>query len=210
MLKGIDVSYYQKTIDWTKVKAAGMEFAFIKATEGTTLTDLKFQQNWANAKKAGITRGAYHFFRAKSSLQGQIDNFLKALPKLETGDLPPVLDVEIPEQWSHLTVEKRMELILGWTSAVEQALGLAPILYLSASFAGDVLKSDSRLAQFPLWVAHYSNGTRPRVPKPWTRYTFWQYTDKGSVAGISGNVDLNRFNGSIEDLKKLTKQITSK
>jgi lysozyme len=206
MLKGIDVSAYQENIDWQKVKAAGMEFAFIKATEGSTYVDPKFARNWAEAKKAGVPRGAYHFFRPRSSLKGQIDNFLRSVPKLEPGDLPPVLDLEVPEDWTLFSVSKRMELVLGWVQAVKEELGLDPILYLSAYFPDDVLGNDGRLDDYPLWVAHYSRGTRPRVPKPWQFYTFWQYTDEGSVAGVSGPVDMNRFNGSIDQLRKFMKK----
>jgi lysozyme len=99
-----------------------------------------------------------------------------------------------------------MELVLGWVQAVKEELGLDPILYLSAYFPDDVLGNDGRLDDYPLWVAHYSRGTRPRVPKPWQFYTFWQYTDEGSVAGVSGPVDMNRFNGSIDQLRKFMKK----
>ena len=92
-LFGIDVSHHQGTIDWNKVKAAGVQFVFLKATEGETFVDKRYAINRAGAKAVGIPCGAYHFFRPKASLTAQIDNFVKTVAKLQPGDLPPVLDI---------------------------------------------------------------------------------------------------------------------
>lgn len=206
MLKGIDVSHWQGAIDWNTVSQTDIKFAFIKATESISYKDSRFRRNWDESKRVGITHGAYHFFRPRSDLQGQVDNFLNSVPSLENGDLPPVLDLEVAEQWTHLTVAQRMDLVLGWLRPVKEALAITPIIYTSPYFVNSILRNDTRLAEFPLWIAHWSNGTRPIVPKPWTQYTFWQYSDQGTVGGISGKVDLDRFKGTIEELKALTKQ----
>ncbi len=203
-LFGIDVSHYQGTIDWSKV-APNVNFAFIKATEGSSLVDKNFKQNRTNAKLYGVPAGGYHFMRANAPLQAQIDNFLKAVGKLEPGELPPVLDVEIPEPWLKLSLKKRLELVHGWLKAVKKALGVDPIIYMSPSFA-QVLGNDPGLAAYPLWVAHYTKATKPTVPKPFPFWTFWQYSDKGTVAGIQGAVDVNRFNGDKSQLDKFKKR----
>ena len=202
---GIDVSGHQGQINWDRVKADGVQFAFIKATEGRTFVDPTFARNWREAKRVGILRGAYHFFRTRSSLVGQQDNFARTINSADVGDLPPVIDVEIPGQWSHLSCPQRNDLIINWIEGVRMRLGtnVHPIIYMSSYFADDVLNNDPRLAEHPLWLAHYTTAGNPRVPRPWGFHTFWQYTDRGSVDGIAGNVDLNWFNGSIDRLNAL-------
>lgn len=203
-LFGIDVSRYQGTVDWTKVKAAGVKYAFIKATEGRTWVDPMFARNWRELKEKGIPRGAYHFYRTDVPLQAQIDNFCNTVGSLEAGDLPPVLDVEVPSVWNHLSVKQRVDLCNGWMRGVEAKLGVKPIIYLSSSFATDVLKGDPSLAAYLLWVAHYTAQPNPRVPAPWSTWTFWQYSESGTVDGINDTkVDMNHFNGSAADLDRI-------
>lgn len=204
-LFGIDVSHYQGDPDWSKVKAAGVDFAFIKATEGSSLVDKKFARNRAQARLYGVPTGFYHFARANAPLQNQINNFLATVGKLEPGDLPPVLDVEIPEPWLKLSLKKRLELVYGWLKAAKKALGVDPIIYMSPSFA-QVLGNDPGLAAYPLWVAHYTKAGKPTVPKPFPFWTFWQYSDRGTVSGITGPVDVNRFNGDKSQLDKFKKR----
>ena len=202
---GIDVSHHQGDIDWAMVRQQGVNFAFMKATEGGTYVDPKFKLNWKEAKAHGIRRGAYHFFRPKSDLVAQIDNFSRVLGGVEVGDLPPVIDTEVPADWSRLNSKQSVDLIVGFIDGIRKNLGakVHPIVYLSPSFADDVLKNDSRLKEYPLWVAHYTAADRPRVPKPWDFWTFWQFTENGTVAGIKGNVDINRFNGQADRLEAL-------
>ena len=98
-VSGIDVSQFQLTVDWTKVKAAGAQFVFIKASEGVTITDPNFAVNRQGAKAAGLICGAYHLFRPRDTVQAQVDNFVAAVGTVEVGELPPVLDVEVPADW---------------------------------------------------------------------------------------------------------------
>lgn len=202
---GIDVSHHNGDIDWSMVKQAGAEFAFMKATEGATFVDKRFKENWKEARAAGIKVGAYHFFRPRTNLQSQIDNFARTLGTVSPGDLPPVIDAEVPSDWSRLTGKQSVDLIIGFIDGIRAKLGdnVHPIIYLSPSFCDDVLKNDPRLKNYPLWLAHYTSASRPRVPKPWEFWTFWQFTENGRVAGISGNVDINRFNGQSDRLEAL-------
>ncbi|MBO9572887.1 MAG: glycoside hydrolase family 25 protein, partial [Chitinophagaceae bacterium] len=127
---GIDVSKYQQVIDWTSVKAMEVEdihlsFAFIKATEGNVNEDRFFKRNWKNARAAGITRGAYHFFLATKNGKTQAENFISTVD-LETGDMPPVLDVE---QSYGVPPEKLRERVKEWLIVIENFYKVKPIIY---------------------------------------------------------------------------------
>lgn len=202
IIKGIDVSHHQNEIDWQAVRAAGIEFVFIKATEGTTFVDPKFKHNWRLAKEAGLIRGAYHFFRTTSPLEGNIANVTNTVESLQPGDLPIVLDLEIPNQWTGIETARRTDLIRRWLDGVCIFFEgtMTPIVYLSPDFATEVLANPEFLKDYPLWLAHYTKAAQPRVPQPWTEWTFWQHTNEGRVPGIKGNVDLDLFNGTKEQL----------
>jgi lysozyme len=78
---------------------------------------------------------------------------------------------------------------------------------MSASFSNEVLREEAvMLLNYSLWVAHYTNASNPQLPAPWTKWTFWQHTDKGTLRGIEGKVDLNWFNGSLKELQTLSTQ----
>lgn len=205
-LNGLDLSHYQTRakIDWKKLKAK-MSFVFIKATEGAHYDDPTFSANWRSARAAGIPRGAYHYFRPGESVQSQVDNFIDTVKQLELGDLPPVLDVENPKRWDGLSAKQSADMVVAWLTEVEKRLGMKPIIYASYFFIGDVLGSDPRLANWPLWMARYRTRNEAS-PKPFKHWTFWQFTETGTASGIVGPVDLDVFDGTQDDLLKLTKQ----
>jgi len=200
---GADFSSYQGNISWAAV-AKKLSFVFVKATEGETLVDRFFAQNWKGAKAAGLVRGAYHFFRPLDSVQEQVTNFVDAVGSLKTGDLPPVLDLEVPSDWTSIPQAKRVQLVVDWCDAVEKALGVAPILYLSPNFVSEVLGTQyaAVLKKYQLWIANYGV-KQPNVPLPWTDWTFWQTTETGTVSGVVGEVDLDLYNGTIGNLQDL-------
>jgi lysozyme len=201
---GIDVSHFQQVIDWEAVARSGIQYCFIKATEGQATVDSRFASNWHGAAKAGILRGAYHFFHPATPAASQADLFARTVNQLQPGDLPPVLDLETPANWANIPLENRTSLALQWLNIVESRLGAHPIVYLSPAFATEILMNAPALAQFPLWVAHTTMAPAPTVPKPWNSWTFWQYTGQSKVPGIGRFVDANRFNGSLDSLKALT------
>jgi len=201
---GIDVSYYQENVDWAAVAASGIRYAFLKATEGAASVDRAFAKNRAKAAQAGLLRGAYHFFSPASSAQAQASLFLRTVGKLEPGDLPPVLDLEAPDHWAGTAHPERIGMITEWLDAVETALSVTPIVYLSPAFAAEILNNDPALVRHPVWLAHYTEAVGPRVPKPWVSWTFWQHTHGGHIPGIATPVDLNWYNGSLEDLHSIT------
>ena len=186
-IRGIDVSDYQPNVNWQAVAQGGILFAFVKSTEGATLVSQTFAPNWAGIKAARMQRGAYHFFRPQSSVQAQIDLFLKTV-KLEAGDLPAVLDVETT---GGLSGDELCDRATIWLEAVEKATLMRPIIYTYPGFWDKL--GTQRLGDYPLWIAHYTSGDQPWVPGGWKTWTFWQYSDTDNVSGISGNVDGNIF-----------------
>lgn len=208
-LFGIDVSLHQGVIDWTRVANAGVKYTFLKASEASTFKDRRFQSNRVGSANAGIPSGGYHFFRPNAPVDRQINNFVGSIGSMRKGELPPVLDLEVPESWRNLSLNQRVKITRQWLDGVEAALGVKPIIYLSSSFAGDVLGGSSQkwLQDYILWLAHYTRAANPRTPEPWkssSGWTFWQYSETGRVDGISDRfVDLNRFNGTDADLQRL-------
>ncbi len=165
--------------------------------------DARFAFNWLAAARAGLARGAYHFFHPAISVTAQADLFLRTVPRLDSGELPPVLDLEAPEEWQGIPVLNRPQLVLGWLQAVENQLHLTPILYLSPAFMTNILHNATALAKYPVWLAHYTTDAAPDIPKPWSQWTFWQHTRQGSVPGVVSQVDLSRFNGTLDELRAL-------
>lgn len=190
-IHGIDVSYYQGKIDWKKVKTmeeddVKIRFAFIKATEGMFSVDPYFQRNWREAPKAGITCGAYHYFKPKKSGEWQAKFFLQTV-NFETGDLPPVVDIE--ELNGVAASKMRIELQVFLTH-IEKKTKVKPIIYTGLSFYNDYLKG--YFDEYPLWVAHYH---QPKLKVNKADWHFWQHSDKARISGINHVVDFNAFNG---------------
>ena len=193
-VRGVDVSSYQGDINWNVLAKQGISFAFIKATEGSDDVDAKFKRNWQLAKKAGMPRGAYHFFNAYRSGKEQAANFIETV-NLSAGDLPPVLDVELSGGIAKELLQQRVS---EWLAVVEAHYKIKPIIYTGANFYTNFLGEKFDL--YPLWVAHYLVKDKPRINRNWT---FWQHNEAGHVNGIDAFVDFNVFNGDSTDFKKL-------
>ena len=194
---GIDVSHYQGTVDWQQVAGAGMAYAFVKATQGVSSTDSQFAVNWAGVQAAGLLRGAYHFYQPGDDPQQQAEQFLSVV-QLVPGDLLPVLDIET---MGSQTASEIVQGIETWLSTVQAAIGKAPIVYTAPGFWNGL--GTQQFGTYPLWVAEYGSST-PKIPAGWTNWAFWQYSESGSVAGVTGSVDLDVFQGSPEALLQLT------
>ena len=198
-VQGIDVSHFQGTVDWQQVAQAGMSFAFAKATEGITYVDPQLATNWAGIQAAGLLRGAYHFFEANDDATAQAQHFL-ATVQLAAGDLPPVLDIETTAGVSN---EQIWSGVSTWLQLVEQETGRQPILSTAPGF-WNAHAPDLALTSYPLWLADYA--TQPTLPTGWTSWLFWQHSQSGTVAGVTGAVDLDLFSGTIEQLHELAWQ----
>jgi len=200
---GIDTSHYQHapTLDWTKAKGDGVQFAFIKATEGTTFRDPYFTSDWAATQANGLYRGAYHFARpVVGTAEKQARYFASVIgPQTGRGTLPPVLDLEATGG-----LDKTQ--LVAWTRAfltkLEELTGRTPIIYVSPAFWEYYLGNTTAFTRYPLWIANYGVSA-PRVPGGWPTWTFWQTSSSGRIKGISGRVDTDLFNGSMTGLRKL-------
>ena len=199
-VRGIDISHYQDYVNWELLRKASIgdepvSFIFVKATEGETLFDDNFKRNFANAKRNGFVRGAYHFFVPGVDPRKQAKFFLMNA-QLEPGDLPPVLDIEVK---GDLPPQQLRQDAKVWLDVVEKEYGVKPILYTGYDFKVKYLDTPEFDA-YPYWIAHYYINE----PKYKGKWAFWQHTDCGKVLGIDGKVDCNIFNGSLQDLKNLT------
>ena len=191
-VKGIDVSYYQGTINWTSVKNDGVKFAFIRVSDGLNTIDTKFAANWSGSRAAGVKHGAYQFFRPGQDPIEQADLLLSKIGgKLEADDLPPVIDVEASDGQSAATITTKVK---KWVAHVKAATGRDPIIYTGFYFWRDSVGAPD-VTTSPLWHAQYTTASCPNIAPPWQQWALWQYSSTGTVAGISGNVDMNRWNG---------------
>ena len=191
---GIDVSSYQGRINWEEVSEHQVRFAFIKATEGVTMRDSRFQRNWQGAQAVGICRGAYHYFHPNYDGARQADLFVRNVP-LKAGDLPPVLDVEAPN-FHDVAIMRRN--VATWLRLIERHYGVRPILYTNYNFYKRHLAG--HFDEYPLWLAHYEV-EKPTLPRE--KWIIWQHSDESHVPGIRGPVDFNVFQGSFETLLAL-------
>lgn len=183
-VEGVDVSHYQGEIDWTKVKDDGIAFAIIKATQGTRSVDPRFKLNWAGAKKAGLSRGAYHFLEPDQDGSAQARHFLETV-NFAAGDLIPVVDVERKGDALPATLK-------AFLAEVKRRLGVDAVIYVSPSFWNEHLADafENPLPN-PLWIAEYGV-SQPKPTRKIGPWLVWQYSQSGRVDGIAGPVDRDR------------------
>jgi len=210
---GFDISRYEPKVDWNLIRAQGFGFVIIKATEGTSYQDPVFPTHWANAKSAGLIRGAYHYLRAGDDANAQAQLFLRTV-KLENGDLPAFLDLEetFNNNQPNANFISRAET---WLKIVEQATGRKPLIYSRASFLTERVSINGRAPawakNYSVWIANYLfnyvEGSQPVEAPGWQPWVFWQYTNKGDAQGIYNDlgqkpseIDLDWFRGSLQDL----------
>ncbi len=194
---GIDVSHYQGHIKWNEVKKSHhpIEFVFIRATMGKDGVDEQFERNWEEAKRVAYIRGAYHYYRPNENSTEQFTNF-KQQVTLESGDLPPVLDVEAMSSLGRDNLRKGVK---NWITLCEQHYGQKPIVYTGRTFYLHNLVGS--VDGCPLWIAAYSGKHRVKD----LNWTFHQFTERVRVRGIRGTVDGNDFNGKREELLRITR-----
>jgi GH25 family lysozyme M1 (1,4-beta-N-acetylmuramidase) len=190
---GSDVSKYQGEIEWQDVSSAGTSFAYLRASVGTTYVDPTYLKNRAEAQAWGIAAGAYHAAHplngqdTEAEARAEAEYFLAAA-KPRSGDLRPVLDIELTKG------PRKSELVtwlFEWLITVERNVGTKPIIYTSPSFWHDVVGDSQEFADagYSLWIAHYKDpAEKPTLPGGWKSYVFWQYSDDGKVPGIKAPV----------------------
>ncbi len=196
---GIDVSEFQGEVDWDEVEILEekypVSFVFIRATAGNDRVDKQFQKNWDGAKENKIMRGAYHYYRPNENSIEQANLFIKTV-KLKKGDLPPVLDIEkLPKNQSLDSLKKGLK---RWLTKVENHYQVRPIIYTGERYYSDFLKEE--FSEYLFWIANY-NFYREKIEDDWL---FWQFTEKASLPGIKHRVDVNIYNGDLEQLQFIT------
>lgn len=200
MPRGIDVSKHQGSINWNRVAGAGIRFGFARAIDDAssqgTSPDPFFARNFAGMRDVGIFRGAYYFFRPRHNVVTVANRFVSIVGALGPGDLQPVIDVEaLP----NLPAATMLDLIARWMDIVEGALGRQVIIYTNPDTWINRLRNSTRFSDHPLWIASLRNV--PQVPSAFPTFTFHQHSFTGRIPGITGDVDLDRFNGSINGLR---------
>lgn len=185
---GIDVSSYQKDIDWSATaKDKNIKFVYVKATEGATYRSRHYQYNIENARQYGIHVGAYHFFRPNVPVEKQFRNFTTVVKK-EDQDLIPLIDVEV--RGNNLTVKALVDSVLAFADKLEDYYGCKPMIYTGHAFYNSYLSG--KIPGYPLFIARYSK-VEPRLTGG-ANWVLWQFSEKGVIAGIDHAVDLCRFN----------------
>lgn len=209
-IEGIDVSSIQGVIDWERVAAAGIRFAYVRTVIGLDTRDAMRAVNAARARKAGIELGLYgvcypRHGRAQDAAQQAAQ--LAADHKASGATLRPMIDFESLADVPDATPQEWLAALDEYCDGLEAA-GLSPILYTYPSFWRSMSgwTFDARWAAYPLWLAHYTKAGQPDVPPPWTRALVWQYAAsapgfEGRVDGVPGLVDRNRLFGSLDDLR---------
>jgi lysozyme len=196
---GIDVSEYQEKISWSFVDTLEQKypirFVFIRATVGKDRVDHRFERNWLGAKENKMIRGAYHYYRPNENSVAQAKLFIRSVD-LHKGDLPPVLDIEkLPRDQSIDSLKVGLK---RWLRIVESHYKVKPIIYTGEKYYADFLKEE--FSEYLFWIANY-NFYREKIDSDWL---FWQFTEKASVPGIKTNVDVNIYNGDLEQLEFIT------
>ena len=196
---GLDVSEYQGEISWSYVDTLEqkypIDFVFIRATVGRDRKDFQFKRNWIGAKENKMIRGAYHYYRPNENSIEQADLFIKTVT-LQKGDLPPVLDIEkLPKNQSLDSLKKGLK---RWLLRVENHYKVRPIIYTGERYYSDFLKEE--FGEYLFWIANY-NFYREKIEDDWL---FWQFTEKATVPGIRKTVDVNIYNGDLQQLQFIT------
>ncbi|MEA2027939.1 MAG: glycoside hydrolase family 25 protein, partial [Campylobacterota bacterium] len=232
---GVDVSDNNGYISWSTAKSKGIQFAFIRSTEGyadsswpeSSAYDSRFEQNMQNAINYGMIVGIYHlarpdFNKGTSEAKKEAQYFVSKIKYYYQNHklLPPVIDIE--KTSNYYSKQTLTDWVVAFAKEVESQLGIKPIIYMNENYYYYKLYP-SQLSQYKLWIARtlynensgvaintlddlnkYDSYFKPSV----SNWTFWQYSWTGTNIN-SKNMDRNVFNGSLEDLKNLTVQVTA-
>ncbi|GHH77906.1 hydrolase [Streptomyces sulfonofaciens] len=197
-VQGIDVSHYQGAVNWAGVRAAGVQFAWIKATEGTTYKDPRFNANYLNAYRNKVIRGAYHFARPDLSGGAAQARYFAGHGGAWSRDnltLPGVLDIE-GDCYGRSAAALRTW-ITDFYTTYKARTGRDVVIYTSAGWWNGCTGSWRGMsAKSPLWAAHWTSAAGPTIPAGFPFWTVWQYSSTGRVGGVLGNVDRDKFNGT--------------
>lgn len=183
-MKGIDVSKWQGTIDWQKVKQAGIKFVMIREGYGKDGKDKKFEDNYSGAKKAGIPVGVYHYSYADSveDAKKEAEFCLKNINGKQF-EYPICFDIEDKEQLK-LNNRQRTDIVKAFCGEIEKA-GYYAMFYCNLNWINNYLCKSELLEKYDFWLAQWGT-SRPSI-----NCGIWQNSDTGKIDGISGNCDLD-------------------
>ena len=198
---GVDVSNYQGEVDWQRLEEQGVQFAYIKATEGSGYVDESARRNIEDSAQTGVKRSCYHFFSFDSSGHTQAQNFINTVPR-ESIDMPPVVDIEYyaDKIYNKPTVDEAEEILLPLLDELEAYYGVKPVIYTTMPVYFRYVRKIC--GEYPLWIR--CKQTEPEFAD----WTFWQYDDHGELEGCYGDekyIDFNVYCGSEEDFAEYTK-----
>lgn len=201
-ITGIDISHYQGEIIWSDLQKQNIDFAFIKATEGSSTVDEYFEQNWSNAQETSIVIGAYHFFSFDSSVETQAENFISTVGSLK-GKLPPVIDFEFYSNYENNPpdIKTTRMALQKFLDTLENYYGAKPIIYATLKTYNLYIKNEFN--DYPLWIRNVYFSPNIGMKNKWE---FWQYTDRAILEGYHGDekyIDMNVFNGTEEDFREM-------
>mgnify|MGYP000337523383 CR=1 FL=1 len=191
---GIDVSFYQGKIDWSTT-ATHVDFVYLKATDGITYQDPRFNVNAQALGAQNTPHGAYHFFEPNDDPIKQAKNYLHTIRDYKLA-LRPVVDIEISKGFKPQSIARNLRL---WLEYVEKEIGCKPMIYSYASFWDTYI--GSKFNAYPFWLADYS--TKPQPPHSRSDWQLWQYSQSGRVVGIDSSVDMDRFVGDQQAFDRL-------
>ncbi|MDO9019057.1 MAG: GH25 family lysozyme [Deltaproteobacteria bacterium] len=200
-VEGIDVSQYQSTVDWARVRAAGKRFAIARILHWPT-PDAQFDRNWREIRAHGLIRGAYIYFDPRVEVPAQADAVVRAVGRLGPGDLPVTLDIEqpppgLPPRTRYAAMVREL------ADRVEAGTGRRPMIYTGRHYWPKHVETTA-LRDHLLWHPQYTTTQPcPSIADAWRDWGFWQYSSTGRVSGIEGRVDLDRFNGTYQELQQL-------
>jgi lysozyme len=185
---GIDLSHYQGEVFWETVgENTKMAYVYLKATEGGDRIDAKYERNIELAHRYGLKVGSYHFFRPKTELHLQLQNFMTQCRPGEQ-DLIPMIDVETT---GNMPTEQFCDSLMTFLNMIEGAYRQKPLVYTFRNFYNKHLVG--KLDNYQLMIAMYTE--EEPVLADERDITMWQYTGKGRIVGVNGFVDKSRFMG---------------
>lgn len=202
---GLDVSRYQGRLIETMQDYDSIFFIICKATEGVSLTDEEFAANWQKLSKAGVLRGAYHFFISSDDPVQQAEFFMQTIGNISEADIPLIIDVEAGSVKDSISADSLQNRLLACLNHLEKQSGRKPVIYTGLSFADTYLRNEV-FAAYPLWLAEYSGKPTPTLPLTWkkTGHTFWQKSASYMIG--TEKTDYDVFNGNGAQLAEFIRQ----
>ena len=189
---GLDVSHWNGSINYRMVAESGIEIVYMKASEGSDFVDYTLETNYYNAKAQGLLTGFYHFFRPSTEADALTEarHFVNTIINFDP-DCRLTLDIEVADGLSNATITN---LCIIFLEEVKRLTGLDVVVYTNTTFAREHLNKE--ISIYPVWIADY-DVIMPGYNGIWDSWIGFQYSETGSIAGVSGNVDLNLFTQDI-------------